>query len=89
MRSSVLWPRMASITRWSLPFEAMIEAKHAGHLEDWPSQIPSLREFGPGTLTVEDKREVCSYEMGRNAEANPWDAWDLDSPISRPVALQS
>jgi len=70
-------------------FEAMIEAKHAGHLEDWPGQIPPLREFGPGTLSVEDKREVCSYEMGRNAESNPWDAWDLDSPISRPVALQS
>ena len=68
---------------------AMIETKQSGHLSDWPTVAPALRSFGPGTFTVDDSRKVCTYEMGRHAEINPWDAWDLDSVVSRPVALQN
>ena len=68
---------------------SMIESKQSGHLDDWTLHIRPLRELPPGTLTIEDNRQVCRYEMGRHAEINPWDAWDLDSPISRPVALQN
>ena len=68
---------------------AVIETKQSGHLSDWPTVAPALRSFGPGTFTVDDSRKVCTYEMGRHAEINPWDAWDLDSVVSRPVALQN
>ncbi len=69
--------------------QAMMQAKQLGHLEDWMDQIPHLRDLGPGSITVEDHRQVCQTTLGTNAEANPWDAWDLNSPVSLPVALQT
>jgi radical SAM superfamily enzyme YgiQ (UPF0313 family) len=65
--------------------QAMIEAKESGHLDDWTEHVPPLRSYGPGTLVVDDPRSVCTHEMGRRADSNPWDAWDLESPISRAV----
>jgi radical SAM superfamily enzyme YgiQ (UPF0313 family) len=63
--------------------EAVMQAKEAGHLDDWPTVVAPLREFGPGTLLVDDPRGVSQHEMGRTADSNPWDSWDLDSPVSR------
>jgi hypothetical protein len=64
-------------------FEQMLEAKEAGHLDDWRDHVRPLRELPPATLTVDDPRGVSEHEMGRPADMNPWDSWDLDSPVSR------
>ena len=66
----------------------MIEAKDDGHLDDWPEVVPHLRTFGPGSLTVEDPRNVSLYELGVNIKEDPFDSWDLHSPVSRAVAAQ-
>jgi radical SAM superfamily enzyme YgiQ (UPF0313 family) len=67
---------------------AMLDAKHEGHLHDWEDVIPRLRTFGPGELVVEDPRNVSLYELGVNIEDDPFDSWDLHSPVSRAVAAQ-
>jgi hypothetical protein len=64
---------------------AMLEAKHAGHLDDWPAHVPRLCEFGPGRLVVSDPRGVCHTGMGKHVQTNPWDTWDLDAPVCRAV----
>jgi radical SAM superfamily enzyme YgiQ (UPF0313 family) len=68
--------------------DAMLDAKYDGHLDDWPDVVPHLRTFGPGSLTVEDPRNVSLYELGVNIEEDPFDSWDLHSPVSRAVAAQ-
>jgi hypothetical protein len=69
--------------------EAMLDAKYDGHLDDWPTVIPPLRSFPPGVLSVEDPRNVCLYGTGFHIEGNPWDAWELESPVSRAVSAQA
>ena len=68
--------------------DAMLDAKYDGHLGDWPDVVPHLRTYGPGSLTVEDPRNVSLYELGVNIEEDPFDSWDLHSPVSRAVAAQ-
>lgn len=65
--------------------DAMLAAKDEGHLKDWPEHIKRLRTYGPGSLTVDDPRGVCEHELGRIGDVNPWDTWDLESPVSRAV----
>jgi radical SAM superfamily enzyme YgiQ (UPF0313 family) len=67
---------------------AMLDAKSEGHLDDWPDVVPHLRTFGPGSLSVEDPRNVSLYELGVNIEEDPFDSWDLQSSVSRAVAAQ-
>lgn len=68
-------------------YDAVVETKHDGHLRDWPQLVPPLRSFGPGVLTVDDPRGVCEYELGWGAEYSPLGAWELESPVSRAVAV--
>jgi hypothetical protein len=65
---------------------AMLAAKDDGHLLDWPSVVPPLRSFGPGTLTVNDPYDVCVFGVGHTVESDSYGTWELDSPVSRPVA---
>jgi radical SAM superfamily enzyme YgiQ (UPF0313 family) len=67
---------------------AMLDAKHDGHLADWETVVPKLRTFGPAPFTVTDPTDVCTQEIGRSAEDNTFSAWDIHSPVSRPVVLQ-
>jgi len=64
---------------------ALLDAKHAGHLDDWNLHIAALRDFGPGRLSVSDPRHVCQTRMGKQVDINPWDTWDLDAPVCRAV----
>ncbi|MCW5892363.1 MAG: radical SAM protein [bacterium] len=66
-------------------YGAMLAAKDAGHLQDWPSVVPPLREYGPGTLRVSDPFDVCVFGIGHSVESDSFGVWELDSPISRPV----
>src|SRR5262249_51641157 len=38
---------------------AVVAAKDGGHHRDWPEVVPPLRQFPPGTITVDDPYEVC------------------------------
>lgn len=67
---------------------AMLRAKDDGHFSDWPAIVPKLRTFGSGALTVDDPRNVSLYELGVNIEEDPFDSWDMSSPVSRAVASQ-
>jgi hypothetical protein len=69
--------------------EAMLDAKYSGHLDDWPTVVPPLRSFPPGAISVEDPRNVCLYGTGFHIEGNPWDAWELQSPVTRAVSPQA
>jgi len=61
----------------------MIEAKEAGYTTEWGLHVPKLREFGPGSMTVEDPAEVCSMGMGFRNEDDFYGDWELQSPVSR------
>jgi hypothetical protein len=62
----------------------VLYAKENGHLQDWPEQVPSLRSYGPGTITVTDPNLVCQLSLGRNFNSGVWDIWELSSEIARP-----
>jgi hypothetical protein len=66
--------------------DAVIAAKDAGHLRDWPSQVPSLGTFAPASFVVNDPYDVCSLGVGHHIESNIWGVWELDSAVSRRVA---
>lgn len=65
---------------------ARLAACEAGHLTDWEKQIPPLRSYGPGTLTIDDPEEVCKTAIGGNLTVFGirMMAWDLESAIARP-----
>lgn len=64
---------------------AVITAKLGDHQADWPDVVPSLRSFGPGTLTVEDHDRVCRHGVGNSVSTAQIKAgWELDSEVARP-----
>ncbi len=65
--------------------QAMLAAKDSGHYDDWPAHVEPLRTFPPGTLTVTDPHEVCVLGIGQSVDSDSFGAWEVGSPISRPV----
>jgi radical SAM superfamily enzyme YgiQ (UPF0313 family) len=65
---------------------AMLAAKDSGHRLDWQTVVPRLREYTAGALTVADPYEVCVFGIGHTIESDAAGVWELDSPVSRPVA---
>ena len=43
--------------------EAMVDAKEAGHYDDWPSVVPSLRDFGPASFSIVDHGRVGGFGL--------------------------
>jgi hypothetical protein len=64
---------------------AMLAAKDEGHLHDWTTVIGPLRGYGPGALVVNDPFDLCIFAIGHSIESDSFGAWELDSPVSRPV----
>ncbi len=63
----------------------VLEAREHGHRDDWHRVVPPLREFGPGTLPVDDPHKVCSTALDGSLTALAHESsWDFDSPVSRP-----
>lgn len=62
-------------------------ARENGHLKDWFNVVAPLRNYGPGTLTVTDPRDICTHILGKQFEVGGgWATWELDSEIARPSA---
>jgi hypothetical protein len=62
---------------------AMIEAKDAGHTQDWYRHVPHLRELPAATFVVEDPVGVCRLGLGFSNEADWGGDWELESPVAR------
>jgi radical SAM superfamily enzyme YgiQ (UPF0313 family) len=68
--------------------QLVLEAKEDGHLGDWPTVVPQLRDLAPGSITVDDPAAVCEVTIGQSIETDIFALWELDSPVSRPVGPQ-
>ncbi len=62
---------------------AMVEAKEAGHLDDWEKHVPALASFPPAVFTVEDVDSVCELSLGYSVELDTSTSWELTTEISR------
>lgn len=62
---------------------AIMAAKDAGHLHDWPDHVPPLRTFGPAPFTVDDPRDVCGISLGFGSAIDAYMDWELRSPVAR------
>ena len=52
---------------------------------DWHTEVRALREFEPGTFTVNDPFDVCTTALGGSLRSLMVEnAWDLESSVSRP-----
>ncbi len=81
------FPEMVSLPHDYVAWHtAILAAKDAGHLADWPAVVPPLSHFPPGTLRVDDPHDVCQGGLGHHVESDIWGVWELDSPVSRPVS---
>ena len=57
---------------------AMIDAKDQGHISDWPSFVPRLRDLPPGPFPIDDPNQVCTLNMGYHVEGDIYSDWELD-----------
>jgi hypothetical protein len=66
-------------------FSRVAELRDQGMHHDWHESVEPLRALGPGTFTVDDPFDVCSTSLGGSLRSLMVEnAWDLDSPVSRP-----
>src|SRR5690606_33668378 len=64
---------------------ATADLRDRGHLQDWHLVARDLGELGPATFTVDDPFDVCSSALGGSIRSLMVEnAWDLESPVSRP-----
>jgi radical SAM superfamily enzyme YgiQ (UPF0313 family) len=65
--------------------QAVLEARDVGDRHGWHQRIPPLREFGPGTLRIDDPYGVCTTSVGGSlVSLSVESSWDFESPVSRP-----
>lgn len=62
---------------------AMIAAKDEGHIGDWPSFTPRLRDMPSGRFPIDDPNQVCTMNMGYHVEGDIYSDWELRSPVAR------
>jgi hypothetical protein len=66
-------------------FATIAELRDQGFHHDWHLQAPHLRDLGPATFQVDDPFDVCTTALGGSLRSLMVEnAWDLDSPVSRP-----
>ena len=65
---------------------AMMQAKMAGRLTDWVSEVPRLGDLPPARLVVTDPAGVSRQVMGFNMDENLTADWELGSPAARNTA---
>jgi radical SAM superfamily enzyme YgiQ (UPF0313 family) len=66
-------------------FSSVAELRDQGRHNDWHAVVPSLRSMQPGRFTVRDPFDVCTTALGGSLRSLMVEnAWDLDSPVSRP-----
>jgi Radical SAM superfamily len=65
---------------------AVLDAKDAGHRDDWGAHVPHLREYGSGSFLVDDPHDVCSRGIGYQLDDSGHADWELGSPVARPTA---
>jgi hypothetical protein len=65
----------------------VLDAREAGHRDDWEQVVPPLRTFGPATFTVDDPEDICRRAVGGNLVALTFSYGntELDSPVARPT----
>lgn len=64
---------------------AMLVAKEAGHLRDWPEVIPRLSEYGPADLPVTGSRRVAETVRGFSVDRQMHqETWELDTSVRQP-----
>lgn len=61
-------------------------AKDEGHIVDWPSVVPPLREFGPASFCVDDPQRICELGFGSPLSYDIDSDWELGSPVARPMS---
>jgi len=64
-------------------YRTVIAAKDDGHLHDWESAVDRLASFPPATMRVGDPRDLCSRTLGSGSALDPYQDWELDSPVAR------
>ena len=62
---------------------AIVDAKDEGHLTDWPTLVPRLRDFSPCEFVIDDPKQVCTLNMGSPVHGDPYGDWELASPVAR------
>jgi radical SAM superfamily enzyme YgiQ (UPF0313 family) len=66
-------------------FAAVAEARDRGMHHDWHQVVDPLRQMGSAAFTVDDPFDVCTTALGGSLRSLMVEnAWDLDSPVSRP-----
>lgn len=67
-------------------FSALIEAKDAGHRQDWPSIVPRLGDLPAASFTVDDPSGVSDLAAGQHIDLHGFGyTWELASPVARRV----
>jgi hypothetical protein len=65
--------------------KALIDAKNAGHRDDWTELVPHVRELGANTVVIDDPDGVTLRSLGINRELNIFGVhWELESSFQRP-----
>jgi hypothetical protein len=65
-------------------YSQLLAAKAAGHWRDWQMVIPTLSEFGPNRLEVNDEGGAVTRMLGCDLEMSSLGVnWDMDSEIGR------
>jgi hypothetical protein len=62
---------------------AVIDAKDAGNVTDWPALVPRLREFSPAAFVIDDPKQVCTLNIGSSVDGDAYSDWELGSPVAR------
>lgn len=67
-------------------WELVLTTREEGHRTDWEKHVPQLRDFGPGTLVVDDPNAISIRDVGvpLNVLLFNLRSWELDSPVARP-----
>ncbi len=66
-------------------FATVAELRDRGMHSDWHTAVQPLRAFEPSTFTVRDPFDVCTTALGGSLRSLMVEnAWDLESPVSRP-----
>ena len=66
----------------------MLSSKQSGWEQDWTGDVKPLREFGPGTFTVDDSQKLTTLGMGTPMLADIDLDWEFDSTIGRALRFR-
>jgi radical SAM superfamily enzyme YgiQ (UPF0313 family) len=66
--------------------DAMLDAREAGHRDDWESIVPPLADFPPAELKISDPNGICRTDVGKPMGVLGFAlrSWELESRAARP-----